>query len=177
MTTTLAENEYGVLAEPATLRIERLLPGPIERVWAYLVESDLRRQWLAAGTMEQVPGAPIEFVWRNDELMADPGHRPESASEESRMTCTVTDIEPPRRLGITWGSTGGVTFTLDDVGDQIRLTVVHHRVEDRSTLLGVSAGWHAHLDVLAAKLRGNEPRRFWDEWARLRDVYDRRFPV
>ena len=40
---------YGVLTEPATLKIQRLLPGPIERVWAYLTESDLRRQWLAAG--------------------------------------------------------------------------------------------------------------------------------
>ena len=39
---------YGVLTEPATLKIQRLLPGPIERVWAYLTESELRRQWLAA---------------------------------------------------------------------------------------------------------------------------------
>ena len=33
---------YGVQTEPATVRIQRLLPGPIERVWAYLTESDLR---------------------------------------------------------------------------------------------------------------------------------------
>ena len=42
---------YGVLTEPATLKLERLLPGPIERVWAYLVDSGLRRQWLASGEM------------------------------------------------------------------------------------------------------------------------------
>ena len=42
---------YGVLTEPATLTIQRLLPGPIERIWAYLTESDLRRRWLAAGEM------------------------------------------------------------------------------------------------------------------------------
>jgi uncharacterized protein YndB with AHSA1/START domain len=35
---------YGVLIEPATLKIQRLLPGPVERVWAYLTDSDLRRQ-------------------------------------------------------------------------------------------------------------------------------------
>ena len=29
-------NDYGVLTAPDTLRIERLLPGPIERVWQYL---------------------------------------------------------------------------------------------------------------------------------------------
>ena len=50
---------YGVLIEPTTLKIQRLLPGPIERVWAYLTESDLRRQWLAAGEMEMKVGAPF----------------------------------------------------------------------------------------------------------------------
>ena len=53
---------YGVLTEPATLTIQRMLPGPIERVWAYLTESDLRRKWLAAGEMEMKVGAPFEHV-------------------------------------------------------------------------------------------------------------------
>ena len=59
---------YGSLTEPATLTIQRLLPGPIERVWAYLTQSDLRKQWLAAGEMSLKVGEPVEFVWRNDEL-------------------------------------------------------------------------------------------------------------
>ena len=75
-----APDDYGVLTEPATLKIQRLLPGPIERVWAYLTESNLRRKWLAAGEMEMRPGAPFEFVWRNDELETPPGKRPEGAS-------------------------------------------------------------------------------------------------
>src|SRR3546814_1908413 len=65
MTAMLTEDDYGVLAEPATLKIERLLPGPIDRVWTYLVDGELRRQWLAAGAMEQQVGAPVELVWRN----------------------------------------------------------------------------------------------------------------
>jgi uncharacterized protein YndB with AHSA1/START domain len=44
---------YGELTEPATLKIQRLLPGPIERVWAYLTEEELRRKWLAAGKMSR----------------------------------------------------------------------------------------------------------------------------
>ena len=40
---------YGARIEPATVRIKRRLPGPVERVWAFLTESDLRRRWLAAG--------------------------------------------------------------------------------------------------------------------------------
>ncbi|MBP1860204.1 hypothetical protein J2Z75_003725 [Rhizobium herbae] len=35
-------NAFGVLTAPGTLKIERLLPGPIERVWAYLTEYDRR---------------------------------------------------------------------------------------------------------------------------------------
>lgn len=35
-------SEYGVVTEPGTVRIQRVLPGPIERVWAYLTESEKR---------------------------------------------------------------------------------------------------------------------------------------
>jgi uncharacterized protein YndB with AHSA1/START domain len=47
---------YGALIEPTTLKIQRLLPGPIERIWAYLTDSELRRKWLAAGAMEMDEG-------------------------------------------------------------------------------------------------------------------------
>ena len=76
MTELATLDAYGALIEPATVKIQRLLPGPIERVWAYLTESELRRQWLAAGQMEMKVGAPVEFVWRNDELTNPPGQRP-----------------------------------------------------------------------------------------------------
>ena len=29
----------------------------------------------------------------------------------------------------------------------MQLTLTHRRLPDRSSLLGVSAGWHAHLEV------------------------------
>ena len=93
---------YGVLTEPATLKLERLLPGPIERVWAYLVDSGLRRQWLASGEMAMEVGAPVELVWRNDELTDPPGSRPEGFSGEHRMISRITELDPPRRLAISW---------------------------------------------------------------------------
>ena len=37
----------GEIIDTQTVRFERLLPGPIERVWAYLTESEKRRKWLA----------------------------------------------------------------------------------------------------------------------------------
>ncbi|MEZ0171618.1 SRPBCC family protein [Microvirga sp. TS319] len=177
MTDLATLDAYGMLTEPATLTIKRLLPGPIERIWAYLTESDLRRQWLAAGPMEMRAGASVELVWRNDELNNPPSRRPAGFSEEQRMECRITELDPPRKIAITWGSTGGVTFELEPEGDEVLLTVIHRRVPDRSTLLNVSAGWHMHLDILAARVRGEEPEPFWEGWSRLKDEYDQRMPA
>ncbi|MFD0986889.1 SRPBCC family protein [Methyloligella solikamskensis] len=167
-------NGYGVLIENTTLRIERLLPGPIDRVWAYLTESDLRRKWLAAGDMELSVGAPFEFTWRNDELTDPPGSKPEGFGSEHSLESEITEVDPPHKLSFTWGETGGVTFALEPHGDQVLLTVTHHRVTDRKSLLGVSTGWHAHLDVLAARLAGEEPDPFWDHFLSLRKDYEQR---
>lgn len=177
MTDLATLDAYGVLTEPATLKIQRLLPGPIERVWSYLTESELRRLWLAAGEMEMKEGASFELVWRNDELSDRPGRRPTGFPEEQRMESRITELDPPRRLAISWGNTGGVTFELEPQGSGVLLTVIHRRVPDRSTLLNVSAGWHMHLDILAARLAGREPETFWDGWARLKNDYDGRMPA
>jgi uncharacterized protein YndB with AHSA1/START domain len=168
---------YGVLIEPATLKIQRLLPGPIERVWAYLTESDLRRQWLAAGQMEMKVGAPFEFVWRNDELTNPPGQRPPGISGERRMQSRIIELDPPRKLVIAWDGSGDVSFELEPKGNEVLLTLIHRRLPDRASLLGVGAGWHTHLDILVARATAKEPEPFWDGWSRLRKEYDRRVPA
>lgn len=170
-------NDYGELIEPDTLRIQRLLPGSIDRVWAYLTQSDLRRQWLAAGDMEMKSGADFELVWRNDELNDPPSKRPEGFDEEHRMQSRITELDPPRKLAFTWGENGNVAIELAQEGGQVLMTLVHRRVSDRANLLMVSAGWHMHLDVLAARLAGTEPSPFWDGWNRLRQEYDQRLPA
>ncbi|ROT95783.1 SRPBCC family protein [Marinobacter sp. R17] len=168
---------YGVLTDSNTLTIQRLLPGPIERIWAYLTEEDLRRQWLAAGEMAMAVGASFEFVWHNDQLTQPSGHRPPGFSEEHRLQSEITELDPPRRLAISWGSTGGVSFDLEPRGQDVLLTVTHHRVPDPSTLLNVSTGWHTHLDLLAARLTGIEPTPFWEGFLRNRAEYERRLSV
>jgi uncharacterized protein YndB with AHSA1/START domain len=177
MTKVAPLDAYGVLTEPATLKIERLLPGPIERVWAYLTESDMRRKWLAAGKMEMKVGAPVEFVWRNDELSSSPGQRPEGFPEEQRMQSRITEVDPPRKLAFTWSGSGDVSFELTPRGNDVLLTVIHRRLPDRATLLMFAAGWHMHLDILVARATGKEPQPFWDGWSRLQKDYDRRIPA
>ncbi len=174
MTDLTQPGSYGMLTEPATLKIERLLPGPIERVWDYLTRSDLRRRWLASGEMELLVGGAFEFVWRNTELSDPPGALPEGIPAERRMTGTITELAPPYRLGISWGSTGGVVFDLAPVGAEVLLTLIHRRVTERSTLLNVSAGWHAHLDVLVRHMNGLESPLLWETWTRLKAEYEGR---
>ena len=168
---------YGVLTEPATLTIQRLLPGPMERVWAYLTDSDLRRQWLAAGPMTMKVGAPFEFVWRNDELSDPPAQRPAGFPEEQRMQSRITELDPPHKISFTWEGSGDVSFELETQGNQVLLTVIHRRLPDRDTLLKVAAGWHTHLDTLVARATGKEPQPFWEGWNSLMPDYDRRLPA
>lgn len=179
MTEANSHDDYGMLTAPDTLRIQRLLPGPIERVWAYLIDSDLRRRWLAAGDMEPKVGAPVELVWRNDELTDPPGQRPTDATGggENRMQSQVLELEPLRRLAIAWGAAASVCFELEQQANQVLLTVVHRKIPDRSSLLNVGPGWHAHLGVLAAVLADERPRPFWDEIARLKIEYADRMPA
>lgn len=167
---------YGRLVEPTTLKIERLLPGPIDRVWAYLTQSELRRRWLASGEMRLAPDAPFELVWRNDELSDPPGRRPEGFSEEDRMASRIITVVPPHRLVFSWGEGGEVSIELQALGKDVLLTLVHRRLADRRTRLDVSAGWHVHLDILAARLQEKEPGPFWDTWLGLKEEYERRIP-
>jgi uncharacterized protein YndB with AHSA1/START domain len=93
------------------------------------------------------------------------------------MQSRITELDPPHKLAITWGTAGGVSFELERKGEEVQLTVVHSRLPDHSTLLNVSAGWHMHLDILVARLAGTEAGLFWDGWSRLKQEYSRRLPA
>lgn len=171
------QSDFGTLTEPATLTLRRRLPGPIDRVWRYLTQSDLRRQWLASGEMRGEVGSRFELVWRNDELSDPPGNKPDGFGDEHRLESEIVEFDPPHRLGFTWGDTGGVTMELEPDGDGVLLTVTHRRIVERSSRLNISAGWHAHLDMLAARLAGTTPAQpFWDRWVGLKAEYETRIP-
>ncbi len=93
------------------------------------------------------------------------------------MTTRVLAFDPPHRLAITWGERGEVSFDLAPQGEAVLLTVIHRRLPDRDTALKVSAGWHAHLDMLGVRLRDQPTEPFWDRWSRLRAEYEDRLPA
>lgn len=174
MTDLSPRTVYGVLTGPATLAIQRILPGPVQLVWEALTDSKLRRHWLAAGEMDMRVGAPFEFVWRNDDLTNPSTRRPKGIADEHRMLSRITHLDPPRALSFTWDGSGEVSFELTPLGEWVLLTVVHRGLHDRAMLLAISAGWHMHLDILVTRSRGLEPEPFWDGWTRLKQEYDQR---
>jgi uncharacterized protein YndB with AHSA1/START domain len=157
----------------ATLVIQRWLPGGAERVWRYLTDSDLRRKWLASGDMRLQAGAPLELVWRNDALSADADTRPAGFPDVERLQSRVLAVEPMRMLQIAWGE-GDVTFTLEEKGDRVLMTVTHRGIDDGAEQFSTAAGWHMHLDILVALASDAAPPSFWSGWTDLHGIYTHR---
>jgi uncharacterized protein YndB with AHSA1/START domain len=177
-TSSASHPEYGAATAPDTVRIERLLPGPIERVWSYLTESEKRGRWLATGRMELRVGGRVEHLFRNSTLTEEdkPPAKYAQCAEEARMQGTITACEPPTLLSYTWNESAGeeseVTFELSVRGDDVQLVLTHRRLPNREEMLGVAAGWHTHLGILSDRLSGRTPPGFWATFARLEAAYD-----
>jgi len=172
MTLIPFNERLGILAPDKSLRLQRRLPGPIERVWAYLTDSELRSQWLASGTMPLQAGASFELVWRNDELSASADERPDGFSAESRAVCQFIEVDPPRRMRYIWPGVGEVTMELEPVGKEVMLTLTHSQLMGERLILNVSAGWHAHLALLVARLENTAAPSLWATWKRVRREYE-----
>lgn len=171
MTLQAQIDDYGTISDGSTLTIQRWLPGPVERIWTYLTDSDHRRKWLAAGDMQLAAGASLELVWRNDDLSDPSDPRPAGFPQEQRMASHVIAVDAMRMLTIAWGK-GDVTFELKPKGDRVLLTLTHHGLDDRGARTMIAAGWHMHLDILLAQVSGQNGGSFWSGWAQLRDAYE-----
>lgn len=174
-------NAYGDLTANDTIRFERMLPGPIERVWAHLVEPDKRRLWLADGPMALAPGGEMTLRFRNAELSRDDDRAPEPyrAQENSgEVHGRILLCEPPHRLAFTWGddpsrpgdAPSEVEIELTAAGERVRLVLTHRRLSTRE-LTSVAGGWHTHLGILEDHLSGQPPRPLWRTHTRLEAEY------
>jgi uncharacterized protein YndB with AHSA1/START domain len=152
---------------PRTLRFERVFPGPIERVWEYLADSEKRGLWLASGELPNQTGA--EFTWYFAHGTLSPFQAPRPAKfadlpEKVESKHKLLLLEPPRRLSISWGEGAAasvVLFELTPEGENVRLSITHEKLADRNEMVDVSGGWHSHLDVLEFRLNGRTPPPFW----------------
>ena len=56
-------SKQGEVIDSSTVRFERLLPGPLERVWSYLIEADKRARWLCDGETELQVGGNVDMLF------------------------------------------------------------------------------------------------------------------
>lgn len=168
--------QFGKLINPTTLQFERLLPGPIERVWEYLTDGDKRALWFAGGPTDLQPGGNMQLVFNNSKFSTPPDPTPEKykdygdgfISEARVLTC-----EPPTLFVIEWE--GEVTFLLEEAGDKVKLTLTHAKLQDgKEAIVGTLAGWHTHLNILEDRVTAKAPKGFWSVHMPLEEAYAER---
>jgi uncharacterized protein YndB with AHSA1/START domain len=168
-----------------TIQFVRILPGPIEKIWGYLADGKKRGEWFASGDLPAKVGESFELRFKHSDLSPHQAPPPEKMKDVDKNGHSSKNIllvfEPPHRLVFTFGpetrpgEISEVEFRLVQEGDKVRLTLTHSKIPNRDFMLGVSGGWHSHLDVLEYRAKGETPPAFWDVWRRYDGVYDKRY--
>jgi len=171
-------NRYGERLDASTVRFERSLPGPIERVWEYLTEGEKRATWLAGGKTELGVDGIIELEFHNASLSPLPDEpRPEKyrdMPEKMFFSGTITRCDPPHRLAHTWVDGDDysiVEYVLSEQGNKVLIEITHSRLNEED-VLGVCGGWHVHLDILDDVLEKRTPRPFWKNHTAIEADYE-----
>lgn len=162
-------DNYGEVLEDGTLKFVRMLPGPVERVWSWLVEGEKRAQWLSGGGDAEYAGQTIKFEFFHQDLTPHDETPPEKYREmEAGVSYDVKVLvfEPPHRLTIYWpgneGRANDIEFRLSEDGDKVRLELFQRGEVTAEELNSSASGWHVHLDLMADKLGGETPAPFWE---------------
>ena len=144
-----------------TIRFERRLAHPPEKVWRSLTERKYLRRWFPSDVFgEWKKGAKLDFTFKDGE--ADP------------MEGEVLSVEYPRLLEYRWGESI-LRFELTAEGDGCRLHF-SEAFEDSSIAARNAAGWETCLRNLEEILRGYEPAAFdLGAWRILFERYVSRF--
>ncbi|MGB3502045.1 MAG: SRPBCC family protein [Mesorhizobium sp.] len=162
------------------IRLERVLPGPPERVWAYLTEGDKRAQWFCGGSTLTKKGQNATLLFQHTNITAEPTPEKYKGMDDAPFKSEVTVLawDPPRELAYTWpegDDISEVTFSLSPQGNDTRLVLTHRRIGSNAYLISFSGGWHAHFSALAQVLEGEKPNGFWAEVAQLDAQYTKAF--
>lgn len=179
--TDVTPRRDGKLYEDGTLVFERLLPGPLERVWSYVADGEKRARWIMVGDMTRTGRHTMTF--NHTELSGEVApDRFAVMREPVRFDVEVLEVAPPHRLVFTWPDhdnappdmTGTVTIELKAIGERVLLRLTHtHPAKVRHQRLNHTGGWHTHLDILEDVLSGLRPRPFWTTFARVEADYER----
>jgi uncharacterized protein YndB with AHSA1/START domain len=158
---------------PDTIHLERMLDAPVDTVWRYLVDGDLRSQWFAGGSDARANGE-LDLVFDHDKLSADDVPYPEDFAKHKGAVSyeTIVRFEPERVLAFTFGEgkNGVATFELFADGGRTRLVLTHSGIKSATGAHDFGGGWTSHLAVLQEKLAGRSVPNFWALHARSREA-------
>jgi uncharacterized protein YndB with AHSA1/START domain len=126
------------------IRFERRLDHPIERVWAALTEPSELIGWWGDADLELVEGGRFVMRWLNTDGEGNP----------FVMHATIRQLDPPRLLETEGSGHGVLRWELRPDGDGtiLRFSSTLDLADEYRTM--TLAGWHMHLDALAAMLAG-----------------------
>ena len=165
-------------ASGTALRIERRLPGPIERLWAYLVEPQKRALWFVGGVWDLEAGGQARCEWDHTKLSDEPTPEAWKSFDGMTTTGTITRVDPPRLLAYRTDMGAGeieITFELKPDGDHVIFSITQAPVADAQGKASFASGWHAYIDILEDRVRNVKPRAFWTNFSRLEKEYATRF--
>jgi uncharacterized protein YndB with AHSA1/START domain len=135
------------------VRLERVLPGPIERVWEHLTNTKLLHAWFGDNSsIEPRQGGAVRLM-------------------DGHIRGVVTQWQPPHRLSHTWNVFGPgdppdavcaypesyLMLTLEPRGEEVLLVLTHLPVLERFEKQN-AMGWHTFLDILSDTLEGRKVR-------------------
>jgi uncharacterized protein YndB with AHSA1/START domain len=158
---------------PDTIRLERTLDAPADRVWCYLTEAELRSRWFMGGT-DARPGGEFDLLVDHDKLSDEVVPYPDSyaAFKGTVWTEKVIRFEPPRLLETTFqgGKNGTVIYELFPEGDLTRLVLTHSGIVSGTGAQDFGSGWNSHLMVLEERLAGRGVKDFWALHAKSKEA-------
>ena len=136
-------------ASASAVRVERLLPAPIDEVYAAWTDPELMTQWLA----------PTGYAEVEADVRVGGWFRVTMIDGDFRLVHTgeYLLVEPPRRLSFTWRSpyTGPDASQVDVIltarGSATLLVLLHDRLPDE-TRSSHESGWTTILERLTALL-------------------------
>ena len=100
---------------PDTVRLERLLDAPIETVWRFLTDAELRGRWFMAGPLDPRPGGDMVFRIDHGGISPESGEAPDwyAQWDKTEHVHKVLAIDPPRLLRFTWEEGSEVSWLLE----------------------------------------------------------------
>jgi len=126
-----------------------------EKLWNALIDAKMtRKYWQHENISDWKPGSKWE-------------HRSFDKGRTLKVAGKVIESAPPRRLVLTWAFPADeareekqtrVTFEIEPLGEVVRLTVTHDRLEPDSEMLKrIALGWPKVLSSLKSLLEVGRP--------------------